>query len=82
MRAIRVWLVVVAVGSIGNGCSCQHDAGNGGGDGGLDLSLNPDAIAGGDIVIMPKDVTLDLDAAAPRRRRRRRTRRPRSAAPT
>ena len=62
MRVIRVWLLVVAVGSIGNGCSCEHAAGNGGDGGELDMSINPDAIAGGDIVIMPKDVTLDLQA--------------------
>jgi hypothetical protein len=66
MRAIGAWLIIVAVGSIGNGCSCQHNAGNGDG-GGLDLAINPDAIAGGELVILPKEVTLDLQAggAAP-----------------
>lgn len=62
MRAIRVWAVVLAVGSIGNGCSCDHNAGNGNGNGEMDLGINPDAIAGGDLVITPKDVTLDLQA--------------------
>src|SRR3954469_14229897 len=57
MRVIRTWLVVLAVGSVGNGCSCSHNAGNSGDGGGDDMSV---AIAGGDINIMPPDVTLDI----------------------
>ena len=66
MRAMQAWLLVLAVGSIGNGCSCEHNAGTDS-DGGLDLAINPDAISGGDLVITPNDVTLDLQAggAAP-----------------
>src|SRR5438067_4131645 len=67
MRTLHAWVVVLAVGSIGNGCSCSHNAGNNGDGGELDMAVNPDAIAGGDLVITPKDVTLDLQAggAAP-----------------
>jgi len=58
MRAIPLWLVLVGVCSVGNGCSCSHNgANNGDGGGGDDMAV---PIAGGDINIMPADVTLDI----------------------
>ena len=57
-------LVPIAMALIGAGwpgCSCEHNGGVAG-DGGLDMAVNPDAISGGDLVIMPKDVMLDLQA--------------------
>src|SRR5512135_952708 len=55
-----VWIAMVLIGAAWPGCSCEHDGVAG--DGGLDMAVNPDAIAGGDLVIMPKDVTLDLQS--------------------
>src|SRR6476646_6567818 len=57
MRAFSLGLLVVAVASVGNGCSCSHNAGNNGDGGGDDMAV---PIAGGDINIMPPDVTLDI----------------------
>jgi hypothetical protein len=57
MREVRTWLFVLAIGSIGNGCSCSHNAANNG-DGGFDDMSVP--ISGGDIIIDPADVTLDI----------------------
>ncbi|MDB4967828.1 MAG: tolB protein precursor [Myxococcales bacterium] len=55
-------MVLVVLGMSWQGCSCSHNAGNNGDGGDLDMSINPDAIAGGDLIILPKDVTLDLQA--------------------
>ncbi|MGZ3442208.1 MAG: hypothetical protein ACXVDD_21965, partial [Polyangia bacterium] len=65
MRVLQISTALLLAFALNQGCSCQHNAANG--DGGLDLAVNPDAIAGGDLVITPKDVTLDLQAggAAP-----------------
>jgi WD40-like Beta Propeller Repeat len=63
MRRIAVPLVLLlAASSWGPGCSCSNN-GQGTGDdggGGPDLAMNPDAIAGGDLVVTPPDVTLDI----------------------
>ena len=58
MRALYVSIFVVAVASVGNGCSCSHNAGQGSDGGGGDDMAAP--ISGGDIAIMPADVTLDI----------------------
>ena len=42
-----VWVAVILFGAGWPGCSCEHNGGVAG-DGGLDMALNPDAIAGGD----------------------------------
>ncbi len=59
MRGIYFSLLVIAVASVGNGCSCSHNAGKGNdaGAGGDDMAA---PIAGGDIMITPPDVTLDI----------------------
>jgi hypothetical protein len=58
MRGLHVSILVIAVGSIGNGCSCSHNAATSGdGGGGDDMSV---AISGGDIVITPADTTVDI----------------------
>lgn len=56
------WIAVLLVGAAWPGCSCSHTAAN---NGDLDMGINPDAISGGDLVIMPSDVTLDLQAGGP-----------------
>ena len=63
MRAFSLGVLVVAVASVGNGCSCSHNAGNNGdGGGGDDMAV---AISGGDILITPADVTLDIAPGGP-----------------
>ncbi|HEY2748678.1 MAG TPA: hypothetical protein VGL86_28860 [Polyangia bacterium] len=62
MRATAWISFLLLVGST-NGCSCSHNAGNGNGDGGGGSS-DMSAIAGGDLMIMPSDVTLDITAGA------------------
>src|SRR5581483_1273572 len=68
MRSLRWGLFLAAAFVYGNGCSCSNSAGtNGdqgvgddGGGGGPDLAINPDAIAGGALMVTPPDVTLDI----------------------
>ncbi|MCA1663465.1 MAG: hypothetical protein LC659_04215, partial [Myxococcales bacterium] len=55
-------IAILFVGALWPGCSCNHAGAHNGDGGDLDMSVNPDAIAGGDLVIMPSDVTLDLQA--------------------
>ena len=52
-------IALLLVGAAWPGCSCNHTAAN---HGDLDMGINPDAISGGDLVIVPSDVTLDLQA--------------------
>ncbi len=58
MRATP-WIAVFVLVASTNGCSCSHNAANNGsGDGGSGSDMS--ATAGGDLVIMPGDVTLDI----------------------
>ena len=78
---VASWLVLGLMVAFGAtpGCSCDNNGGAGGDSGvgpdasanndqsagGQDLSENPDAISGGDIIIMPADATLDLQQGGP-----------------
>jgi hypothetical protein len=62
MKRVIPWLALIAAMALGHGCSCSHDGAANGDGGDLDLSINPDAISGGDLMITPPDVTLDLQA--------------------
>lgn len=57
MRGLYISIFVVAVASVGNGCSCSHNGGKGGDGGSDDMSV---PISGGDIIITPADATLDI----------------------
>ena len=59
MRATP-WIAVFVLVASTNGCSCSHNAANNGGPGDGGSGSDMTATAGGDLVIMPGDVTLDI----------------------